>query len=49
MDDRIKGIQAELKTLVPRKAKRITESGQQVIREARDRLNQIAQLRADTK
>ena len=32
-----------------KKVKRITESGQQVIREARDRLNQIAQLRADTK
>ena len=49
MDDKIKGIQAELKILVPRKAKRITETGQQVLREARDRLNQIEQIKADTK
>ena len=49
MDDKIKMTQDELKRLVPKKVKRITESGQQVIRESRDRLNQIENLAKDTK
>ena len=51
LDDEARALKRTIRQITHRKGKklkRITESGQQVIREANDRLRQIGQLRADT-